>query len=469
VHESGNPKAESGSRWTSIEFSPTSDLRPPTSSPRSGISLTEVLISMGLLALGLLGVAAMFPVGSYFLLKGDISDRGAAAAQAAFADLVSRGMLQPEAWVMGNVSWTESLPQRYAYEVANLNSSLPPQDQQQILHSNIGSVFVIDPLGVMNIPTNPNRASQVPTLNTYRFNAPAWYPWKLTSGTERYPIRRVSLLPMVPSISSDPTVAAQETARGRLVAEQLFYSPDDLSIELPEQNDQPGQTRWEQNGTARSYDGLYSWMATIAPTSSAATHALWSGNPNAAMYDVSVAVFHRRPVGEIAAERHVRASVISTGTSGGQLVLTRYPGQPSQLDTSPLSPYDHLKIGQYVTLYGPHPESSNEQPSFFFQWYRVVSVEEMRQRDAQGNETVNPNQRVVTLRGPDWPWTLPQSGNSNVADTSKLYNDLRVGIYNGAVAVHTKTMRLSGRANSGSPWAAAGTTPPTTDPPYVPY
>ena len=44
--------------------------------PRSGISLTEVLIAMGLLTLGLLGVAAIFPVGGYYMQKATIADNG---------------------------------------------------------------------------------------------------------------------------------------------------------------------------------------------------------------------------------------------------------------------------------------------------------------------------------------------------------------------------------------------------------
>jgi Tfp pilus assembly protein PilV len=66
--------------------------------PRRGISLLEVLISMFVLLFGLMGVAAIFPVGNHYAGKGEQFDRGSALAEAAFADLKARGMLTPEYW-----------------------------------------------------------------------------------------------------------------------------------------------------------------------------------------------------------------------------------------------------------------------------------------------------------------------------------------------------------------------------------
>ena len=56
---------------------------------RLGISLTEVLIAMGILTVGLLGVASIFPVASFYMQKGDVADRGSAIAQAAFNEAAS--------------------------------------------------------------------------------------------------------------------------------------------------------------------------------------------------------------------------------------------------------------------------------------------------------------------------------------------------------------------------------------------
>ena len=69
---------------------------------RRGISLLEVLISMFVLLFGLMGVAAIFPVGNHYAGRGEQFDRGSALAESAFADLKARGMLKPELWYYAN-------------------------------------------------------------------------------------------------------------------------------------------------------------------------------------------------------------------------------------------------------------------------------------------------------------------------------------------------------------------------------
>ena len=52
--------------WNSNCFGPPPSALHP---PRPGISLTEVLIAMGILTVGLLGVASIFPVGQLLHAK----------------------------------------------------------------------------------------------------------------------------------------------------------------------------------------------------------------------------------------------------------------------------------------------------------------------------------------------------------------------------------------------------------------
>ena len=63
---------------------------------------------MGILAIGLLGVAALFPVGAYYMQKGEVSDNGSAIAQAAFNEVMARGVLNPEKWLV----WEDSTATR---------------------------------------------------------------------------------------------------------------------------------------------------------------------------------------------------------------------------------------------------------------------------------------------------------------------------------------------------------------------
>lgn len=64
------------------------------------------------------------------------------------------------------------------------------------------------------------------------------------------------------------------------------------------------------------------------------------------------------------------------------------------------------------------------------------------------NTVAKPND-LQTLRGPEWPWQ-PRSSYSNAnGDVAKLSDDLCAGIFKGAVAVHSKTLRLEDLQTSG--------------------
>jgi hypothetical protein len=65
---------------------------------RRGISLLEVLISIGILSVGLASVLAVLPAGGSQAKKAMIEDRRSALAASALADCVNRGFLNPVKW-----------------------------------------------------------------------------------------------------------------------------------------------------------------------------------------------------------------------------------------------------------------------------------------------------------------------------------------------------------------------------------
>ena len=65
---------------------------------RSGITLMEVLISLGILSVGLASVVALIPAGGSQAKLAMIEDRRAAVSAAALADAVNRGILSPSRW-----------------------------------------------------------------------------------------------------------------------------------------------------------------------------------------------------------------------------------------------------------------------------------------------------------------------------------------------------------------------------------
>jgi hypothetical protein len=89
----------------------------------------------------------------------------------------------------------------------------------------------------------------------------------------------------------------------------------------------------------------------------------------------------------------------------------------------------------------------------------VLSIDAER---AAGLITDPATQRVVAVRGPQWPW---QPANS-LTNNNNISNNLCAAICRGAVAVHTKTLRLEGA--SGSLWGISSPTTAEQQPPYTP-
>ncbi len=452
---------------------------------------------MGILVVGLLGVASLFPVGGHYMQQGDIADRAGAIAQAALDDAIVRGYLNPENWFMLDIDLVKNMGSIQPVNVSKAlrggiaNSNSPAANGLGSLYLNgfYGAAYVIDPLGmaaVLEEPPPPNnalspqnliwqgqsescRARRFPSTDVgipFNVNAQttaSWWPWDLSSaqpGFVTWPVRRVST-------AIDWNRFNNTSFRTQLpAAEKFFSTSDDLALIMPENGDDPTRGRWQtwNNGgapqaAARQSRGDYSWLISVSPGSSEARDAL-ATQPDAYQYDVSAVVFYKRVLGRgyagaLEAERLVQAKVVSTSTAGGELLLERfYPSgatAPTGLPTGAAdepnqTPFEDLRAGEYILLTGPHPLSTARRPMLFLQWYRVLTIEDSGSPNLNG--TVLPlnreNRVLVSLRGPDWPW---QPG-TNLTD-NLLPNDLRVTIIPGAVAVHTKTMRLE----SGSAWS----------------
>ncbi len=420
---------------------------------------------MGVLALGLLGAAALFPVGGYYMQTGDVADRSDAIAQAALNDAVTRGWLNPKNWAAAEFPVQATPPPQavstrmFRRNVINRTQALlgvaattPPR-----IASEIGSAFVIDPQGIasagtdyiastrnFNIGNFPISAT-TPAYTLYATGVGDWLPWRW-SNNSWWPIKRVTIRNFSTTTLWTPTP---------LMGEAAFRSAsasDDLAIELPAAADKPAQQRYSVNGSTpvqRTPREDFSWVISVVPTSYEA-YRLLTTSPGTASYDVSAVVFHKRvtaaPLTLAASdddisvnqdllaggERSVQATVVTTGVNGGEILLTRINDW-----NLPESPFKELKAGQWVMLCGPHPMSTSLRPFLFMQWYRVLSVE--APSSATRGFDNSKEQQLVSLRGPDWPWT----------GAEPISQDLRVGIFPSIVAVHTKTMRLE----AGSEWS----------------
>jgi Tfp pilus assembly protein PilV len=455
---------------------------PAARSPRHGISLIEVLVAMGVLALGLLGAAALFPVGGYYMQTGDVADRSDAIAQAALNDAVTRGWLNPKNWAAYDINSGGPGRSRFRRTIASRASELVGAGVSiQAACSDLGYAYVIDPVGVASCGTDLNLwaeneyigyfpitsfAPDFASLNSATPGTASWQPW-VSGTTNLWPVRRVTVRQRTQQANNSP-IRVPVPMMGEL-AFQSSMSTDDLALDLPSKADLPSQQRYtNRNGTPvqRTARQNLSWAISVVPTNYEAFRGLTS-SPDSFTYDVSAVIFNKRvapaPLSTSApgpdpteldtnqsllagGERTVRAKVVSTGVNGGELLLEAMADWRASDDdwgANPESPFKELKAGQWIMLCGPHVLSSNVRPMLFMQWYKVLAVEEV-QSDSPYYQA-NLEKRVVSLRGPDWPW---QSVN-DLTDNTILSNDLRVGIFPSIVAVHTKTMRLE----AGSEWS----------------
>lgn len=472
---------------------------------RRALTLVEVLIAMGLLTLGLLGVAAIFPVGGHFARTGDVTDQANAIAQAALEDAVIRGYLDPQTWVLqdfgqaapnaefinyldGNASNTRPGLRQAITEIATpaLNPTLTVQGQSQAFRNTytsklFGGAYVIDPLAIASITAGmqsdpTTQPASNPLFSTPMRRFPAHWPWNTNGnsawnqwmvGAFQWPVRRITTVHNAASLNQIGVVGNMPPGSilPEPVAIETFTASDDFASTLPNSGDEPARGRWESwfrgndgpYASRRQVVGDYSWIITVAPSSSTSIDSMAS-QPDAALAEVSATVFYKRPLpadaeSALESERITSARVVAASPNGGELLLERMPmtGSSSQpLDEPETSPFESLRGNEYVMVVGPHPLSTPQRPQLAVRWCRVLNTRDSGTvtpfGDSAPTRLDGDNRVLVALRGPDWPWRpVAPNGLGQFAPA----NDLRVAIVPGAVAVHTKTMRLE----SGSPWS----------------
>jgi hypothetical protein len=395
-----------------------------TRRPRRAISLLEVLIAMFVMLFGLMGVAAIMPVGNHYAARSDQYDRGAALAGSAFAELKSRGLLQPGQWFYANQNPDNNKPaDQPLINSANGQFWIPmPTVASPGSGPGPGHAFFLDPIGGgANTSSSPQDGAFFPFSAASLTN-----PWVGTTpplpGTA-WPIRRV-------------TFAGPNSVMKSQVAESIFRLRDDLSGELPDQGDQPGIQRWEtdNNGTpdypaddtllARAYAGSYSWLATVLPVNAEALLGLAPGNPRhgSFLYEVSVAVFRKREDEPSAASERLLQAELGPG---GDLVV--YNANLDVVDEASLD----IRAGNWIAIAGVHPTTGK----FLLKWYRLLAYDdETDEHELYPGAPTRIGRRAM-LEGPEWPPNTPTA--------NPLYStNLRAILLPNVIGVATQTVKL---------------------------
>ena len=196
--------------------------------PRAGISLLEVLISIGVIALGIFGVASLIPVAQFQVAQGTKLDRIAAFGPSAAAEFRIRGMGSPKNWVQS--------------PIAAVSAADGSSDGSGVFRRG----FVIDPLGVIE-------GKQIffpsPPPNVQPMNVPVQMPW------------------LMPRLNLTQT-AGNSTAALR-AAQRMFYLTDDVDYDRPTGQEKQPRRQYFVNIDGRpvapSPNTQLSWFATLSP------------------------------------------------------------------------------------------------------------------------------------------------------------------------------------------------------------
>ena len=96
-------------RWSVVGRVATGSRPGPWPRPRSGITLTEILIAIMILGVGLVSLATLFPIGLLRLRDANRWSRSATLLQTAASDAISRGLFGSQSF---------SIADHYNYNIA---------------------------------------------------------------------------------------------------------------------------------------------------------------------------------------------------------------------------------------------------------------------------------------------------------------------------------------------------------------
>lgn len=361
---------------------------------RRGSSILEVLIAIGIFAIGVLAALAVFPVAGSYMRKGAIADSISVNGTSAFHEFDVQGMRRPDHWMSWNPMANEW--QRYA--------PVP------------GESYCIDPRFITRNAALPVASNVFPYIPQGNATDPR--------------MRRITLWggALGPPVGNPPVQPPIEISL--LHADSLFTFSDDLAYTKPEKDRTLGAEQvWIEDvggaPVARETNGEYSWLVTLVP--SVDTHSA-VGIATNDLYVLSVVMFHQRPMVDLGTdqpgddlydlpERVVNVDwSAADGVGGGPVVLT-------STTTKLLA----LRPGQWICLAGNMmmPRGQNQQPVLVsrFGWYRVSDCDsDPSDEDGDGNWEM-----YATLIGRDWDVNLTQP---------------RAFILEGVLGVYEKTIRL---------------------------
>ena len=306
---------------------------------RSGLTILEVMMAIGVAIIGLFGVWALIPVAGQRAERALLEDDKSALGRSAFHEFDVRGMRDPNSWLISAQA---------------LNNGAPPNTLARFDPNNttLRSLAVcLDPQ-LMSEYQSQNMLNTVQTFPAQPGNPPVIMA--------RATLRRF------------PTIANNNSPMDVALARKVFQTADDIIVHRQSGGDPPLQDYGTSNQSRRLAHGDLSWMATLVPSNAflSETHLL------------SVVVFDNRDVAATISDQEAVFNIPGnvTGFPGGG-----FGGGDVRLDSANtgLNRNDWVVLAQQSTL---------GVQGARFNWYRVVAVDP----DTSAGVT------FVTLEGQDW-------------------------------------------------------------------
>ena len=353
---------------------------------RDGVSLLEVLISIGVLAVGLLGVISLIPAAASMAENGARSDSMAIAGRRVLREFQIRGFNDPRNW---EVPLSGGLPRSDGiFDIAST-----------FVLDNPRRAFCLDPVGyALWQKQNPT-----PTLTANAPDGLYSFPSQPIDATSKFmPRLRIRSFP-------NDFIGPVGGAVPPLI-DETFYFQDDLEFELPASSSQDPLQIPFRHGSGGNFaqkrfaKGDLSWLATFVPERVVPTSGVL---PEGMRYKLSIAVVRGRN------------SLLS---SSSQVVSRNlFDGSGTITLASPLD----IKPGRWLLLMNGHSGQVDTNgveiaaggggAPHQYEWYQVVA-----------NDGA-----ILTVNGPDW-----------LADpTQAFYETFAVAIPE-VVAVYSKSIRL---------------------------
>ena len=384
----------------------------------AGLTLIEILMTIFVLAVGLLGVAALMPVGSYQMQRGQIAQRVSEIGPSALDLIEASNMHSPGRWSTGSTEFddvtehgvgdsVEWVRNAYRHDSPYKQNAPNPVDGKyllEIIRSDDASK-----LDEYHRPTIDDNSSIV-TIKDPSTSALAT--------DDVFVLRRCEPFALDPlymyQVGMNPLVAASDDPYGtgdtmpritvsgvtsQAMAGSVFQNEEDLITVEDEETGLPsGRAVWQDSASSilkAKSEGNYSWLATFSPGETAT-----GSDPK--QWTVSVAVFYKRPLslqdneGNNASQWTVPMSIDSS--TGGYTTATLDGSDArhifdagSATDTFNQDAGDSMRIKRRQWGLVTFADGSDKRA----RWYRVGTVQ--KPTSATGNSI------KIRLIGPDLP------------------------------------------------------------------